>query len=179
MPEAGLADHFSGTAARDSLARHLWACLRAAGPPTAGRLLHTLGAVVGRGPPGSSRNGGRQGGPPFPRCRPGRPPRHLVGAYADAARLVLGQRRVDSRSNEITAIPELLEMMALDGCIVTIDAMGGQKRIAQTIRYRGPTMCCHSRATRRSCTRPWSAPSSRRGLRPRLPQDREQEPRPH
>ena len=43
---------------------------------------------------------------------------------------------MDSRSNEIMAIPELLEMLALDGCIVTIDAMGCQKRTAQTIRDR-------------------------------------------
>ena len=64
-------------------------------------------------------------------------PLHLVSAWADEARLVLGQRRVDDRSNEITAIPALLETLALEGCIVTIDAMGYQKRIAQTIRDRG------------------------------------------
>ena len=67
----------------------------------------------------------------------GGPPLHLVGAWADEARLVLGQRRVDDRSNEITAIPKLLEMLVLDGGIVTIDAMGCQKRIAYTIRDRG------------------------------------------
>ena len=59
---------------------------------------------------------------------------HLVSAWADAARLVLAQRRVDDKSNEITAIPALLETLGLDGCIVTIDAMGCQKRIARTIR---------------------------------------------
>ncbi len=64
-------------------------------------------------------------------------PLHLVSAWADEARLVLGQRRVDDRSNEITAIPELLKTLALDGCLVTIDAMGCQKRIAQTFRDRG------------------------------------------
>ena len=64
----------------------------------------------------------------------GVPALHLVGAWADAARLVLGQQRVDDHSNEITAIPELLEMLVLKGCIVTIDALGCQKRIAQTIR---------------------------------------------
>ena len=64
-------------------------------------------------------------------------PLHLVSAWADEARLVLGQRRVDSRSNEITAIPALLETLTLEGCLVTIDAMGCQKRIAQTIRDRG------------------------------------------
>ena len=64
-------------------------------------------------------------------------PLHLVSAWADEARLVLGQRRVDDRSNEITAIPALLETLGLEGCIVTIDAMGCQKRIAETIRDRG------------------------------------------
>ncbi|MXZ25009.1 MAG: transposase [Caldilineaceae bacterium SB0665_bin_21] len=49
---------------------------------------------------------------------------------------VLGQRRVDDRSNEITAIPALLEMLALECCIVTLDAMGCQKRIAETIHGR-------------------------------------------
>ena len=64
-------------------------------------------------------------------------PLHLVSAWADEARLVLGQRRVDARSNEITAIPELLETLVLDGCIVTLDALGCQKQIARTIRDRG------------------------------------------
>lgn len=64
-------------------------------------------------------------------------PLHLVRAWADEARLVLGQRQVDDRSNEITAIPALLETLALEGCIVAMDAMGSQKRIAETIRDRG------------------------------------------
>jgi len=48
--------------------------------------------------------------------------------------LVLGQRNVDDKSNEITAIPELLRLLAVSGCIVTIDALGCQKAITQTIR---------------------------------------------
>ena len=60
-----------------------------------------------------------------------------MSAWADEARLVLGQCQVDDKSNEITAIPELLEMLVLEGCIVTIDAMGCYTRIAQTIRDRG------------------------------------------
>ena len=67
----------------------------------------------------------------------GVPPLHLVGAWADQARLVLGQQRVDDHSNAITAIPARLEMLVLEGCLVTIDALGCQKRIAQTIRDRG------------------------------------------
>ncbi len=58
---------------------------------------------------------------------------HMVNAWASANRLVLGQRKVDDKSNEITAIPELLQTLALSGCIVTIDAMGFQKEIARQI----------------------------------------------
>ena len=58
---------------------------------------------------------------------------HLVSAWASRNRLVLGQRQVENKSNEITAIPELLKVLALSGCIVTIDAMGCQKEIATTI----------------------------------------------
>ena len=58
---------------------------------------------------------------------------HLVSAYAHEAGLVIGQRAVDAKSNEITAIPELLDSLALDGAIVTIDAMGTQKQIAAKI----------------------------------------------
>jgi predicted transposase YbfD/YdcC len=63
----------------------------------------------------------------------GRGPLHLVSAWASANRLVLGQVAVDEKSNEITAIPALLEVLALSGCVVTIDAMGCQKEIAGTI----------------------------------------------
>jgi predicted transposase YbfD/YdcC len=58
---------------------------------------------------------------------------YMVSAWAEANEIVLGQRKVDEKSNEITAIPELLKMLALSGCIVTIDAMGTQTNIAQTI----------------------------------------------
>ena len=58
---------------------------------------------------------------------------HVVSAYATEAGLVLAQRAVDGKSNEITAIPELLEMLNLKGAIVSIDAMGTQKEIARRI----------------------------------------------
>jgi predicted transposase YbfD/YdcC len=64
-------------------------------------------------------------------------PLHLVSAFAAGAGLVLGQRATAEKSNEKTAIPELLATLALDGCIVTIDAMGTQATIAQAIRDRG------------------------------------------
>jgi len=58
---------------------------------------------------------------------------HLVSAWANANQLSLGQVKVDEKSNEITAIPKLLEVLVLKGCIVTIDAMGCQREIAQKI----------------------------------------------
>ena len=58
---------------------------------------------------------------------------HMVSAWASESRVVLGQVKVDKKSNEITAIPALLEMLTLSGCIVTIDAMGCQKDIARKI----------------------------------------------
>jgi predicted transposase YbfD/YdcC len=57
----------------------------------------------------------------------------MVSAWATASHLVLGQVKVDDKSNEITAIPELLQLLETKGCIVTIDAMGCQKAIAKTI----------------------------------------------
>jgi predicted transposase YbfD/YdcC len=58
---------------------------------------------------------------------------HMVSAWATESQLVLGQRKVDEKSNEIKAIPELLEILELQGCIVTIDAMGCQQEIAEKI----------------------------------------------
>jgi len=58
---------------------------------------------------------------------------HMVSAWASANRLVLGQLKVDEKSNEITAIPKLLRLLDLKGAVVTIDAMGCQKEIAKTI----------------------------------------------
>ena len=62
---------------------------------------------------------------------------HMVSAWASQNRLVLGQVKVDAKSNEITAIPELLKVLALHDCIVTIDAMGAQTAIAQQIIEQG------------------------------------------
>jgi len=58
---------------------------------------------------------------------------HMVSAWASQNRLVLGQVKVDDKSNEITAIPQLLQVLDLKGCIVTIDAMGTQTDIAHQI----------------------------------------------
>jgi predicted transposase YbfD/YdcC len=60
-------------------------------------------------------------------------PIHLVSAWANSNQLVLGQVRTSEKSNEITAIPELLNILDIEGCIITIDAMGTQKKIAEAI----------------------------------------------
>jgi predicted transposase YbfD/YdcC len=60
-------------------------------------------------------------------------PIHMVSAFAARQRLVLGQVKVAEKSNEIVAIPKLLDMLAIEGAIVTIDAMGCQRQIAEKI----------------------------------------------
>ncbi len=67
----------------------------------------------------------------------GQGPLHMVSAWAVNSRIVLGQRATEAKSNEITAIPELLDTLMLRGCIVTIDAMGCQKAIADKIVDQG------------------------------------------
>ena len=62
---------------------------------------------------------------------------HLVSAWASTSGLVLGQVATDQKSNEITAIPTLLRLLALDGCTVTIDAMGCQTAIAAQVVAQG------------------------------------------
>jgi predicted transposase YbfD/YdcC len=62
---------------------------------------------------------------------------HLVSAWASASGITLAQVATDAKSNEITAIPALLDLLALDGCAVTLDAMGCQTAIAAQIVARG------------------------------------------
>jgi predicted transposase YbfD/YdcC len=78
-------------------------------------------AIAGK----TSRRSGRK--------KAGNPAIHMVAAFAARQRLVLGQVKVVANSNEITAIPKLLDMLAIDGAIVTIDAMGCQRDIAQKV----------------------------------------------
>jgi predicted transposase YbfD/YdcC len=59
--------------------------------------------------------------------------KYIVSAWAESNSLVLGQLKVADKSNEITALPELLRVLELSGCIVTMDAMGCQKKIAREI----------------------------------------------
>ncbi len=58
---------------------------------------------------------------------------HMISAWASSNQLVLGQLKTEEKSNEITAIPNLLKLLDISGCIITIDAMGTQKKIAKTI----------------------------------------------
>ena len=62
---------------------------------------------------------------------------HIVSAWAQKNRLVLGQVKVDEKSNEITAIPDLLRVLDITGCIITTDAMGCQQEIAATVIEKG------------------------------------------
>lgn len=62
---------------------------------------------------------------------------HMVSVWSASNRLVLGQRKVSEKSNEITAIPELLKLLEIQGCLVSIDAMGCQTEIAKTILEQG------------------------------------------
>src|SRR5688572_14395972 len=59
--------------------------------------------------------------------------KYVVSAWAESNNLVLGQLKVTDKSNEITALPRLLRVLELSGCIVTIDAMGCQRKIAKEI----------------------------------------------
>lgn len=66
----------------------------------------------------------------------GQDPIHVVSAFATRQRLVMGQVKVAQKSNEIVAIPKLLDMLSIEGAIVTIDAMGCQRAIAAKIREK-------------------------------------------
>ena len=68
-------------------------------------------------------------------------PLHVVSAFSHEFGLVLGQVACEEKSNEITAIPKLLEMLEVKGCIVTIDAMGTQTEIADKIIEKGADYC--------------------------------------
>jgi predicted transposase YbfD/YdcC len=67
-------------------------------------------------------------------CKAGKAAVHMVSAFAARQRLVLGQVKVAEKSNEIIAIPRLLDMLAIEGAIVTIDAIGCQRDIARKVR---------------------------------------------
>ncbi|MBA3280825.1 MAG: ISAs1 family transposase [Acidimicrobiia bacterium] len=97
-------------------------------------------ALAATAPPATGRPGVAIDGKTLRRSHDrahGKGPLHLVSAWAAANGVVLGQLAVADKSNEITAIPALLEVLAVAGCVVTVDAMGCQREIARTIRARG------------------------------------------
>ncbi len=113
---------------------------------------------------------------------------HMVSAFAARQRLVLGQVKVADKSNEIIAIPALLDMLAIDGAVVTIDAMGCQRDIAQKVldasatsprksSTRRPITSSPSKATRARCARMSScSPPSRRQTASRTPKSPDMRP---
>jgi hypothetical protein len=93
-------------------------------------------AVVGELPPQGVAVDGMTSRRSGQRAR-GEPPLHLLSAWATASGLVLGQEATDVKSNEITALPRLPRLLALEGCVVTIDAMGCQSALAAQIVEQG------------------------------------------
>ena len=97
----------------------------------------------------------------------GHSPLHTVSAWSVENHLTLGHVATEARSNEITAIPELLKLLDLDGAVVTIDAMGCQKDIAAGIEREGGEYVLAVKETSRISTRtssgrskkPWSTAS--------------------
>ena len=81
---------------------------------------------------------------------------HMVSAFGAANGVVLGQVRTAEKSNEITAIPKLLKLLNLQGCLVTIDAMGCQKKIAASVFTKVRITCCQSKIISQSLLRPLS-----------------------
>jgi len=94
---------------------------------------------------------------------------HMVSAFAARQRLVLGQVKVSEKSNEIVAIPALLEMLAIEGAIVTIDAMGCQRDIAAKILAKKADYVLALKATKALFARTSSfSPQSRRPTASRI-----------
>ena len=149
----GAAGRLAGAARRHPLARHLRAGLRRAGPGRLRGLLRRLGAGGGAGDRWASGGPRREGGARLaPPAGPGGRPWTWGAPGPVANRLVLAQVAVAAGSNEIPALPALLRLLALRGCIVTIDAIGCQTAIAQAIH--GPRSGLRARAqgrTRRAC----------------------------
>ena len=134
--QAGLAGQVSGAAERHSIARHLparvlidtgrfEAFFEAWARSFGSTLDREVVAIDGKASRGS-----------FDRSRD-QAAFHVVSAWASDRGLVLGQRQVGDKSNEITAIPELLDVLDIKGAIVTLDAMGCQRAIAANILEGG------------------------------------------
>src|SRR6218665_728725 len=134
--EARLAAALSTVCPWHCFARHLWPCLLAACRQPVRALLYALDwwpvSLAGGGQhvaiDGKCLRGSHDGA---------RSPIHLVSAWSSTVALTLGQVRTADKSNEITAIPELLQALDIRGSTITIDAMGCQHDIAEQIVRRG------------------------------------------
>ena len=109
---------------------------------------------------------------------------NTVSAFAAHQRLVLGQVKVADKSNEIVAIPKLLDLLALEGAVVTIDAIGCQREIAGKSSKKRPIMCWRSRAIRapaRRCrsVRRRAEGQGLQGCKGHAARNRRRRPRPH
>ena len=93
-------------------------------------------------------------------------PIHIVSAFAARQRLVLGQVKVNEKSNEIVAIPALLDMMAIEGAVVTIDAMGCQRTIAKKIIDKKADFILALKGNQGACMK--TSRSSSQSKRPRI-----------
>jgi len=82
----------------------------------------------------------------------GKSPLHMVSAWGCDQRLVLAQIATDAKSNEITAVPQLLKLLSLKGTIVTVDALNCQRAIAQQIIDQVAITPSRSRAIKARCT---------------------------
>ena len=82
-------------------------------------------------------------------------PLHMVTAWACESRLVLAQEATDEKSNEITAIPKLLALLELKGCIVTLDAMGCQRAIAEQIKEQKGDYVMGLKGNQSDLPKPW------------------------
>jgi hypothetical protein len=87
------------------------------------------------------------------RSKGAKAPVHMVSAFAARQRLVLAQVKVADKANEIVAIPRLLDMLAIEGAIVTIDAMAASATLPARSSTGEPTMSLPSRATKDRCAR--------------------------
>jgi predicted transposase YbfD/YdcC len=75
----------------------------------------------------------------------------MVSAWASGSGLVLGQMKVDDKSNEIPTVSKLLEMLEIKGCIVTLDALHCQTKTVEAILGNNSITCCRSRKTSPGC----------------------------
>lgn len=78
---------------------------------------------------------------------------HIVSAWCDTDGFCLGQKKVEEKSNEITAIPQLLDLIRVKGSVITIDAMGTQTEIAEKIRMKHADYTLAVKRTRKSIYR--------------------------